>query len=111
MSIGQSALTQKRVSILHRYFAYVCDPTHEFGADDLIALRHRFAVNAKVQKIPESHKWILKLTAAFENMTSLDTYSSRRRMRETINDLYNDNRAMFAQANPAEDRIKLYRIN
>ena len=43
-------IVRKRVSILHRYLSYVCDPTDTRTAEDLISLRQRFARAASVLK-------------------------------------------------------------
>ena len=103
-------LTRKRVSILHRYFSYVCDQTHPFQAQDLMALRARFAVNAGVQKVPDSHKWVLKITSLYENLSPVNTYSARRGMRDTVNSLYHDNGGMFRGENPDNCRLRLSRL-
>lgn len=104
-------LTRKRVSILHRYFSYVCDRTHPCQAEDLVALRTRFAMNAGVQKIPDQHKWLLKITMAFENMTATGNSQDREDRYHAGNAIYHDNRRAFDRQRPEDCMLSLQKMN
>lgn len=100
-------IVRKRVGILHRYFSYVCDRTNPFTTDDLKALRQRFAVNAGVQKQPDDHKWLLKLTSVFENMGSVNGPDERAALYKAVNRTFADNALAFKMVNPDESFLKL----
>ena len=100
-------IVRKRVGILHRYFSYVCDRTNPFTTDDLKALRQRFAVNAGVQKQPDEHKWLLKLTSIFENMGSVNGPDERTALYRAVNRTFSDNATAFKMVNPDECFLSL----
>lgn len=100
MSETLNVLTQKRVSILRRYFSYVCDATHPYQPQDLKALRHRFATNAGVQKISTDEKWLLKITAALENMAPIESSDDRVSLYYAAQKTFKDNRASFMTLDP-----------
>ncbi|PZP56544.1 MAG: hypothetical protein DI586_03335 [Micavibrio aeruginosavorus] len=111
MSIGHSSLTRKRVSILNRHFSYVCDPTNHFGADDLIALRQRFAINAHVLKIPDDDKWEMKILEAFKAVLPSTTASQKTELYKFAKTMFEDNKADFLASNPDDCNLSVRRIS
>ena len=105
-----SEVTRKRVAILHRGFMKACDDTSPYQIEDLKKLRERFAVNAGVLKVPDKHKWLLKLTKVFENMTSMVTPRDRMAGFATVNAIYNDNEMSFRFVDPDSCQLGLQKI-
>ncbi len=105
MSERLRCIRQARVHILSKRLGRLCDDTDPYSSEQLIELRNRFAVNAAMLKVPNEHKWILKLTEFFDSVSCAVTPRQRESQYHTIRRTYNEDIEGFKGRNPDLHRI------